>query len=258
MKDCLPSKKGFEWSYVIWKNDLWKNDIWKRYLKEWLVEVILHLERKIERIIRREKKNFKNSVPTKYLNGWLMKGFWKHSNLFTFFTDLKNFCDNSFSDLLNLVNLLTLRPSSVDINEMFNISTNSKILSNKSPNLSTSKKLKESSNQRLSEKLNSATTCNNRYEGEFVSANIINLSSCHLSKEEVSLLSKGLKFVPTSNHLNKAKIIEEIEAYFTKLRLTWHFQNDHQEFNVNPFKKISKCNTKGNPAIEIHLSRLEK
>ena len=23
----------------------------------------------------KKKKNFKNSVPTKYLNGWLMKGF---------------------------------------------------------------------------------------------------------------------------------------------------------------------------------------
>ena len=43
--------------------------------------------------------------------------------------------------------------------------------------------------------LNSATIRNSRYETKFVSANVINLSSRHLSKYEVSLLSKGLQFV---------------------------------------------------------------
>ena len=49
--------------------------------------------------------------------------------------------------------------------------------------------------------LNSATMRNNRYEGKFVSANVINLSSRHLSEDEISLLSKGLKFVPTPKHM---------------------------------------------------------
>ena len=47
--------------------------------------------------------------------------------------------------------------------------------------------------------LNSATMRNNRYEGKFV--NVINLSSRHLSEDEISLLSKGLKFVPTPKHM---------------------------------------------------------
>ena len=47
---------------------------------------------------------------------------------------------------------------------------------------------------------------NNRYEGKFVSANVINLSSRHLSRDEVSLLSEGLKFVPTPKHMNKTKL----------------------------------------------------
>ena len=80
--------------------------------------------------------------------------------------------------------------------------------------------------------LNSAAISNNRYEGKFVTANVINLSSRHLSKYEVSL-SKGLKFVLTPKHINKAKITEEIEVYGVKLRLLWHFCNDHQEFDVN-------------------------
>ena len=187
--------------------------------------------------------------------------FLEHSNLYTFFTELKNFCDNFYPDILNLVNLLTLVPSSIDISKASNISINSEILSNESPNLSPSNEFNENSNDHSLEKevqLNSATICNNRYEGKFVSANIINLSSHHLSKDEVSLLSKGLQFVPTPKHINKAKIKEEIEVYGRKLRLMWHFRNDHQKFDVNLFKKKSKFNLKGGAAIETYLSRLEE
>ena len=60
--------------------------------------------------------------------------------------------------------------------------------------------------------VNCATIRNNRYEGKFVSANVINLCSRYLFKDEVSLLSKGLQFVPTPKHTNKAKIKEEIEV----------------------------------------------
>ena len=83
--------------------------------------------------------------------------------------------------------------------------------------------------------LNSATIRNNRYKGKRVSTNVINLSSRHLSGDEISLLSKGLKFVPTPKHINKAKIKEGIKVYGRKLRLMWHFRNDHREFDVNPF-----------------------
>ena len=48
---------------------------------------------------------------------------------------------------------------------------------------------------------------------------LIYLSSRHLSKDEISLLSKGLRFVSTLKHINKAKIKEEIEVYGMKLRL---------------------------------------
>ena len=95
-------------------------------------------------------------------------------------------------------------------------------MSNESHNLSSSNKLNESSNELFSEievQLNSAIIRNNRYEGKFVSANVINLSSRYLSKDELSLLSKGLKFVPTPKHLNKAKIKMGIEVYGRRLRL---------------------------------------
>ena len=134
-------------------------------------------------------------------------------------------------------------------------------MSNESPNLSPFNKLNESSNDRSFEKviqLTSATIRNNRYEGKCVNANVINLSNRHLPKDEVSLLSKGLQFVPTPKHINKAKIKEEIEVYGRKLRLTRHFRCDYREFNVSPFKKKCKFKPKGDAAIEMYLSRLEE
>ena len=59
-------------------------------------------------------------------------------------------------------------------------------------------------------------------KGKFVSKNIVNLSKWKLTKGESSLLSKGLKFVPTSNNINKAKFKMKLEAYNGMLRLKWH------------------------------------
>ena len=80
---------------------------------------------------------------------------------------------------------------------------------NESHNLPPSNKFSGSSNelfQKREDRLNTATICNNRYEGKFVNAN---LSSRHLSKDKSSLLLKELKFVPTPKYITKAKIKEE-------------------------------------------------
>ena len=175
--------------------------------------------------------------------------------------DLKNFCDNFSPDILNLINLLTLAPSSVNVSKTSIILTNSDVTINESPNLSTSNKISESSNKLFLERevqINSVTIGNNRYQGNFFSANVINLSSRHLSRYKISLLSKGLKFVPAPYHINKAKIKEEIEFYGRKLRLIWYFGNDHREFDVNLFKEKFKFNPKGDVVIEMCLSRLEE
>ena len=119
------------------------------------------------------KKKFKKIVLTKHLNTRLMKD----SNLFTFFTDLKNFWDDFSLDILNLVNFLTLGPSSVDISKTSNISTNPEIL-NYENNSSPSKNLNKSYIERFLKKevqLSSATIRNNRYEWIFVTAKVINL-----------------------------------------------------------------------------------
>ena len=99
----------------------------------------------------------------------------------------------------------------------------------------------------------------NILKGKFVSSNVINLSKRELSENEISLLSKGLKFVPTPTSVNRAQLKEELESFGRRLRLLWHFRNEENSFCPNPFRKKSTFNPKGkDAAIEIYLSRLEE
>ena len=71
----------------------------------------------------------------------------------------------------------------------------------------------EYSESHLNEKGNYVFTLNERIKRKFVSNNVVNLSKRQLTNTEISLLSKGLKFVPTSNKINKAKLKLELEVY---------------------------------------------
>ena len=53
----------------------------------------------------------------------------------------------------------------------------------------------------------SANSVDGRFEGKFVSPNVVNLSDRKLYKAEFSLLSKG-KFVPTPSNVNRAVLKE--------------------------------------------------
>ena len=55
-------------------------------------------------------------------------------------------------------------------------------------------------------------TSNGRLKGFFVSENVVNLSNRKLSKAEVSLLSKGLKFCPTPNSVDKL-VLKDLEKF---------------------------------------------
>ena len=61
-----------------------------------------------------------------------------------------------------------------------------------------------------------------RLEGKFVGKNVFNLSRVDLSPPEISLLSKGLEFVPSANKIDRAKLKRELEEYGRKLCLMWH------------------------------------
>lgn len=78
-----------------------------------------------------------------------------------------------------------------------------------------------------------------------MSDNILNLSKRLLNKAEISLLSKGLKFVPTPLNVDQASIKNDLEAFGRRLRLAWFFRKDNKPFQANPFMKKSDFNPKG-------------
>ena len=55
-----------------------------------------------------------------------------------------------------------------------------------------------------------------KWEVKFVSKSVINLSRRNLSPPEISLLSKGLKFVPSANKIDRAKLKRERERESSK------------------------------------------
>ena len=106
---------------------------------------------------------------------------------------------------------------------------------------------------------NQAVLLENRWQGKFVSNNVVNLSKRNLNDVEISLLSKGLNFVPTCNNIYKAKLKMELEVFAKMLYLKWHFYNENKDIDCdmfNPKFKVNPRNKSG--AIELYLSSLEK
>ena len=72
-------------------------------------------------------------------------------------------------------------------------------------------------------------------------------------------MSKGLKFVPTANKIDRAKLKIELEEYGRKLRPMWHFRNDEKPFSYEKFRPKSTFNPRNNDTvIEAYLSSLEE
>ena len=88
-----------------------------------------------------------------------------------------------------------------------------------------------------------------RLADKFVSKNVFNLSRRNLSPPEISLLSKGLKFVPSANKIDRAKLKRELEEYGRKLCLMWYFQNDERTFTAEKFRPKSSFNPRNKDAI---------
>ena len=178
-----------------------------------------------------------------------VQGFDEHLDLFTFPSDLSNYCENFCPDVVNIANLVTMNSPTCSSLKITNYN-NGNISDKEEVNLS------DPVPDRLP---NAASLAGNRYKANFVSPNAINLSKRNLIKDEISLLSKGLQFVATPKHFKKVLLRKELEHFGRKLRLKWFFRNDERQFNINPFKQKSKFNPgKNDAAIEFYLSRLEE
>ena len=98
---------------------------------------------------------------------------------------------------------------------------------------------------------------NDILKGYFAFDNVSNLSCRKLSKAEVYVLSKGLKFYLKTNAIGKSILIEDLQKFGSKLKLKWYYRNNNKIFDHNPFK--SKFNPPKNyAAIELYLSLLEE
>ena len=62
---------------------------------------------------------------------------------------------------------------------------------------------------------------------------VMNLSNRTLSKEEISLLSRGLKFCPTPPCPDQGQRREDLEALHRRMRLLSHFEDQDDDDNLN-------------------------
>ena len=103
---------------------------------------------------------------------------------------------------------------------------------------------------------------NGRLIGRFVSGSVVNLSRRELSKEDVSLLSKGLKFSPTPTDIDKAQLKADIEDFKRRMRLRWHFRNSEDDsftYDDNHFRiKSTWQPPKDDSILENYFSLLER
>ena len=180
-----------------------------------------------------------------------LERFESHYQFFRLKSRFFDFCESFFPDFENLHYLLRLNESEDDVNEENYLENDSSV---ETRNVNTS-----SLDNRLNVKDNAVKMLNNRLQGNFVGKNVVNLSRRNLTGSEISLLSKGLNFVPTSNIIDQAKLKMELEALARILRLKWHFRNKENVFDLDQFKPKSTFNPRNkDAAIEVYMSSLEE
>ena len=215
---------------------------------DWLLKVRGHLE-KYEKILqqRKLKKLKKLTKSSKFLFFECLGQFGSYEPFFSFKHQFFfKFCNSFVPDFENLHNL-------VHLNDVFDTKT---MLDDSS--ISDSQNSKNCEGTPFSNvQGNEAEMCDGRLKGKFVSKNVINLSKRNLSENEISLLSKGLNFIPTCNKVDVARLKLELEQFGRMFRLKWHFTNDKRDIPINPFKGKSTFNHRNkDAAIEIYLSSL--
>lgn len=228
--------------------------------EDWWIKLCVYLDKLERRLVRKKRKKLRKLLKNDEEKLEIaLNRFDEHLLNFYFKFDISSFSEELSPDIPNLITLYSFGDpmghlNGVDVNrEGCNSSFNdSNVIEKEGISV-------ESSEENINDILNKGELVEGgRFKGKFVSSNVVNLSGRELSNAEISLLSKGLKFVPTPTFVNKAKIKEELEIYGRKLRLMWHFRNDEKS-EINPFRPKSKFNPKGkDAAIEIYLSRLEE
>ena len=185
------------------------------------MKLLIHLEKRLKKITKIKRKKLWKLSGEGVIKELLNERF----NCFDYFSQ---YCETFSPDFTNIANLVMLE----------NLFNDPKIILNGSANFDKVTLEETHNHPSLEKSSNVVTLLDGRCEGKLLNPNVINLSKRHLSKDEFSLLSKGLKFIPTPKHINKACIKEELQTYGRKFRLMWHYCNEE----LDPFKKESKFN----------------
>ena len=93
---------------------------------------------------------------------------------------------------------------------------------------------------------------------------MVNISNARLSRDEISLLSKGLTFCPTPSRVDNFQVKQDFDEFYRRLRLKEYFYDsdaiDMNSTSVNPFRKKSGWEPPHNRdvALETYIKAVGK
>ena len=100
---------------------------------------------------------------------------------------------------------------------------------------------------------------------------VVNLSNYQLTDDEIKVLARGLKFIPSPRNINKTEVLADIKKFGRQMRLKefFHDKNNSTEsetsdtnendYETRAFRKPSTFTPKLNrePALDLYLKHLE-
>ena len=208
----MPDLVLYEYVEKLLKSEETFNCLFEEFLiqDDWLLKVREHLE-KYEKILRRRKTNKlrKLTKSNEFLFFECLGQFESHESFFLFKHQFLKFCNSFVPDFENLHNLIHLNDVS-DTNTIFDDSSISDSENSKHCEGSPSSNVQG----------NKAEMCDGRLKSKFVSKNVVHLSKRNLTENEISLLLKGLDFIPTCNKVDVARLKLGLEQFSKMLHLT--------------------------------------
>ena len=202
-------------------DSFWVETSGKRVDICWLVKVKGHLHKVEKEQQRIKRKKLSNLPANSIFKKMVFERFNEHLSHFQFKADLLSYCSSQYLEFETIYTLTTLNRffnNREKINNAFEICEDEfglpKVLDTMGKR---NEKLNSTENLSSCEKEGNVLKGNKiasqigvRIEGKFVSKNVINLSRRNFPVLEISLLSKGLKFVPTANTKKPCEIENRI------------------------------------------------
>ena len=162
-----------------------------------------------------KRKKLSNLSKNAEIKKLILARFRENLPHFEFRVDFTYFCESRCQDFDNIHTLLTLNElnsSKNESDELLQASQNNLTEFENNIQNNAENEIRSSAENSPSSKVgkvpneseNVAMFRGNRLGGKFASKNVINLCRKNLSSAEISLLSKGLKYVPTSNKIDQS------------------------------------------------------